>query len=194
MNIFGKKKKIRTQEQIRRRFYTATGLVAVMLAVCLLPRGGRNGNTAETVASVMDAQLDSLLRSAYGEGFSLKGAPAAASLIEEEPEERRLLSDLRFEYDLAVENMDERFRSSVERVASLREQIDELAGKMPDIPLAVKYYVRRINVTLPDGTTATGFQKTAEDLSGSVLARMQVVRDDFDGTATENSLKNNSIR
>ena len=173
MNFLGKKKQ-RTPKQIKIRFWIATGLVALMAFVCILPHGGRKrgANDKEDVVKTMDAQLQSFIGSdvRFPSGTALEGVEAP-QLVDEPGESRMLLEETTRQLEMYKTMEKEGVRFPEGTLTRLRSRADSLKTAA-DVDGYVQYHVRRIKAVLPDGREMTGFQKTKRDLSSSTITNL----------------------
>lgn len=188
MNFLGKKKQ-RTPKQIKIRFWIATGLVALMAFVCILPHGGRKRepNDKEDIIKTMDAQLQSFIGSdvRFPSGTILESVEAP-QLVDEPGEGRMLLEETTRQLEMYETMEKEGVRFPEGTLARLRSTADSLKAAA-DVDGYVQYHVRRIKAVLPDGREMTGFQKTKKDLSSSTITNL--VEKPSSGEAAEKELQ-----
>ena len=130
--MIGKKKKQRTPEQIKNRFYFAIGLIAFMIAVVFFSPNREkktDGPQVDEVLVAMDNSIDTLVASRFGDGaeITFKGKYQLVDAAELKKEELELAEES-LELLTSLTSMTDtmRIHNARERVRTIKEEADSL--------------------------------------------------------------------
>lgn len=156
--MIAKKKKQRTPEQIKNRFYFAIGLIAFMIAVVFFSPNREKGTDEPQVDEVlvaMDNSIDTLVASRFGDGaeITFKGKYQLVDAAELKKEELELAEES-LELLTSLTSMTDtmRIHNARERVRTIKEEADSLTADD-------NFYTRRVVVKTKEGKVFTAFQK-----------------------------------
>lgn len=163
------KKKQRTPEQIKNRFYFAVGAIAFMLGVVLFaPKPETTEPVVDTVKEAMDNSIDTLVASHYGEDAEI--------VFMGKYEKVDALSLKTDELERAEENLEliESLSSTKDtmRIHTAREKVKQLREERDSLTTEDGFYTRRLRIKTGNGKLFTGYQKINTGLTLSQLINM----------------------
>ena len=171
------KKKQRTPEQIKNRFYFAIGLIAVMAAVVFLtPKHEVDTTESDSITAAMDRTIDSLAVDMYGPGAEvimvkpfekMESMNQTAEELERAREKLELMASMSSGKDTA-------------NLAAARKAVEELKAKRDTVGTDDDFYARRVRIKTKEGRVFTGFQRINTGLRLSDLTFMSEIIGDKD--------------
>lgn len=189
--IIYKKKKERTPEQIKRRFYFAIGLVSFMVIFCMIAKMRSSGEGEDMVLKAMDAQVETAVQEALPGAVIEEKSASYASTKPISEEEIELAAQKEFNevqlalsYDPSAAVYIKDLPSVLQtRIDALEKKIDSLRKATPDV------YCRRLVLSVGDTVRYNATQYTDADLRASVVNNIKPVREGIDEAALQDSLK-----
>ena len=159
-----KKKKERTPEQEKRRFFVAVGILGFMIVSVLIHNTKDNiqNGRKEKILGVLNEQLDKAIEEKVGPGTEIISC-LDYERINEGDRLRKEMADLAEVRDLLTDK--NVYGNYVSQIDSIKRILDSDAAKK-------EYFIRRILLRRPDGKELIGFQKTPVTLEASELVYM----------------------